>query len=940
MPSHPTEDENVDAMVRVHNRGGQDASGFTLLLAHDANGDSVMQEGEILAEWSSISTLVSGDSIEIAESIGAFPPGQHRCIVTCVSDGDQRISNNTVYCELSVGYRWGTMRINEIMYAPTGTEPEWVELFNAARNSVNIEQWQLADRSGGPPQTLAATPTSLEPAGFVLLTRDPAALQDLHPDITGTVLWVPRLPTLNNSGDEVVLYDNHLRTMDSVWYEPSWGGGKDGRSLERIDPWRSSTLRTNWGSSVDSTGSTPGKENSIARKNYDLEIFSLVLSPKGGSAGQPMDVVIGIRNRGREEIRGFSLSLYDDADRDSIPSQAELIGNRTEAIVLRGDDSCAVAWRVTPHRSGFQQYIVILNLPGDENRANNMAVLRAFVHAAPGVVRINEVMYAPTVGGPEWVELTNISSDTVGLDGWTIGNRNLSSRYTLPTGTVLVPDHYLVVVKDTAGLRNAFGTAFQGATQVSSLPTFLWSNGGDAVVLRDPEGSMMDSLFYQPSWGGDRGTSLERIDAGAASDDSGNWSSSTDDLGGTPGWLNSVMRLTYDIVVEVTTQQHLFPEIPGTINVILRNPGKTATDPFDLFLYHDANGDSSGAAAELVVRSAVSLPLTPLDSLCVPLVWEPPDPGTHAMLVIADWSRDLRTSNNRVFVSIEVSYPPGSLVFNEFLYEPFPGNAEFIELLNTTHRSIDVSGWSIRDGLSSKGDSRQFTVAGRDHLLGPDEFFLIVSDSTLFAQYPSLEEAAAGVFVPGGVGLGLNNSGDSIVLCDPSGGSVDSLHYDASWHNPSFLEHRGRSLEKLAPFLPSGDARNWSTCVDPAGATPGKPNSLYTPVPPRQSYLAFSPNPFSPDNDGRDDFVIVHYDVPVRTDAVSVTVYDARGRLIRRLLTAEASAYGGEVVWDGRDDEQGLARVGMYIVVLEAIDEKGGSMINARGVVVLACRLK
>ncbi|MCK5572209.1 MAG: lamin tail domain-containing protein, partial [Bacteroidetes bacterium] len=428
MPSHPTEDENVDAVVRVHNRGARDVSGFTLSLAHDANGDSVTQEGEILAEWSSISTLVSGDSVEIAESIGSFPPGEHRCIVICVCDGDQNISNNTKYCELSVGYRSGTIRINEIMYAPTGTEPEWVELFNAAGNSVNIEQWQLADRSGGTPQTLAMTPTNLEPAEFVLLTRDSAALLDLHPDVTGAVLWVPRLPTLNNSGDEVVLYDKHLRTMDSVWYEPSWGGSKDGRSLERIDPWRSSTLRSNWGGSLDSSGSTPGRENSIARKNHDLEICSLALSPKATWAGQPLDVFIGIRNTGREEIRGFSLSLYDDADRDSIPVQGELVGNRTEAIVLGSEDSCAVAWRVIPHRSGFQQYIVILDSPGDEDSANNIAVLRTFIHAAPGVVRINEVMYAPAVGRPEWVELTNISSETVGLDGWTIGNRNMSAR--------------------------------------------------------------------------------------------------------------------------------------------------------------------------------------------------------------------------------------------------------------------------------------------------------------------------------------------------------------------------------------------------------------------------------------------------------------------------------------------------------------------------------
>lgn len=310
------------------------------------------------------------------------------------------------------------------------------------------------------------------------------------------------------------------------------------------------------------------------------------------------------------------------------------------------------------------------------------------------------------------------------------------------------------------------------------------------------------------------------------------------------------------------------------------------------------------------------------------------------MILVALWENDMRLSNNMVHFTADVSYPRGSVLINEFLYEPLSGSAEFVELLNATGMSIDLEGWSLRDASTGSGEVRPFSFEGDEEVVGPGELFLLSADTSLFALFPSLADGEVTVFLSGGSTLGLNNSGDSIVLCDPSGRSVDSLGYDPSWHNPSILDHRGRSLEKLAPGLASDDSRSWSTSLDPAGATPGSPNSLKMTLPERHTGLSFSPNPFSPDNDGVDDFVIVHYEMPLPTAAVSLTVYDIRGRLIRRLLTAGASARSGDTVWDGRDEERGVARAGIYVVLLEALDETGGSVISAKGVVVLACRLE
>jgi hypothetical protein len=662
LPVAPGERDTLKVVARVYNRGANGVSEFALQFAHDVNEDSLAQGEEVRVDWTWSGFLASGDSLDGVVSLGLFAPGRHQLILLLHCEGDQEIENNRVFYQVEVGLRSGGVVINEILYAPTGGEPEWLEIFNISRWPVNIEGWQLADGSAGSPPVLTSEEQIMESGAFLVLTGDSIAFAGVHPDARSAILPVPRLPLLNNTGDELVLYDRQLRQMDSLRYLPSWGGG-DGRSLERVEPSGLSTSGANWGSSRDSAGSTPGRRNSI-------------------------------------------------------------------------------------------------------------------------------------------------------------------------------------------------------------------------------------------------------------------------------------MRLEYDLLLDVELPVNLSPGTQGAIGVILRNVGRSPIDACELLLYHDLDGDASGEPDEFAARAAVTLSVAPSDSLVLPLQWEPLRSGRHSMILVASWEKDMRLANNTVHFTAEVSYPGGSISINEFLYEPLSGYAEFVELLNGSENPIDLKGWSVRDGSTGGSESRGFDLARQGEVVGPGELFLLSSDTSLFALFPSLAEGEVQIFVSGGSGLGLNNGGDSIILCDPTGRSVDSLRYDPSWHNPSILDHRGRSLEKVAPGIASDDARSWSTSLDPAGATPGMPNSLSLPLPPRHSRLSFAPNPFSPNNDGVDDFVIVHYEVPVPTAAVTLTVYDVRGRLIRRLFVAGAAAPRGDIVWDGRDEERGVARVGIYVVVLEGLDETGGTLVSAKGAVVLACRLE
>ena len=68
-------------------------------------------------------------------------------------------------------------------------------------------------------------------------------------------------------------------------------------------------------------------------------------------------------------------------------------------------------------------------------------------------------------------------------------------------------------------------------------------------------------------------------------------------------------------------------------------------------------------------------------------------------------------------------------------------------------------------------------------------------------------------------------------------------------------------------------------------------------------------------------------------------IYDAIGRLVRTLADGEPSGSHGEIIWDGYRDRNERVRIGIYIVLLEALDAGGGEVRTVKGVVVVAARM-
>lgn len=154
--------------------------------------------------------------------------------------------------------------------------------------------------------------------------------------------------------------------------------------------------------------------------------------------------------------------------------------------------------------------------------------------AAPNIV-INEIMYQPGAQpGEEFVELFNPSAnEAVDLSRWRVDGLDL----VLPSGAVILPREYLLVVKNDVAFRGVFSGRFVAAQTAVEL-----ADTGATIVLRDAAGRVVDQVTFSnaspwPNAAGN-GMSLELRDAASDNALPASWSASNV-AGGSPGLRNT-----------------------------------------------------------------------------------------------------------------------------------------------------------------------------------------------------------------------------------------------------------------------------------------------------------------------------------------------------------------------------------------------------------------
>jgi len=400
------------------------------------------------------------------------------------------------------------------------------------------------------------------------------------------------------------------------------------------------------------------------------------------------------------------------------------------------------------------------------------------------------------------------------------------------------------------------------------------------------------------------------------------------------------LELTHLMVIIPSDEGAAPTTQPVTIRANVKNVGTLPAAGYSVQFFKDANGDARAEPGEQFAVVAGSI-LVPTDSAALSGTHPALTAGEHRFIAAILYPQDANPANDTASTLVTAGAEKRALVINEIMFDPLPGQNEWIEFFHRGPVPIDIVRWKFSDRPTASGVNA-FSISNNSYRVQPGDFVVVAAESTILSLFPHLSSPSASThlfILNRSGGFGFNNDGDDIVLRDATGGAIDSVSYSPSWHHPDVTDTKGRSLERINPHLDSKDPRNWSTTPVIAGGTPGRQNSIHTTGLPSAASISINPNPFSPDGDGFEDFCAIKYNLPLTTSLVRITIFDVKGRLIRTLAHAELSGPQGEIVWDGFDDGRQRARIGPYIVLIEAIDSQGGTVATTKAVVVVATRL-
>jgi hypothetical protein len=170
----------------------------------------------------------------------------------------------------------------------------------------------------------------------------------------------------------------------------------------------------------------------------------------------------------------------------------------------------------------------------------------------------------------------------------------------------------------------------------------------------------------------------------------------------------------------------------------------------------------------------------------------------------------------------------------------------------------------------------------------------------------------------------LKNSNGTIVLMDEDI-QIDRFDYHENMHDELISNKKGVSLERVSFETPTNEPGNFKSAAATVGyATPGYKNSQVKEKGEQQALISLSSKTFSPDNDGFEDLLEVNYHFENEEDLMAtIEIYNTKGLLIRSLTKNHRLASTGTLYWDGLMDNNQLASIGIYIIVIELYNAKG-----------------
>jgi hypothetical protein len=546
------------------------------------------------------------------------------------------------------------------------------------------------------------------------------------------------------------------------------------------------------------------------------------------------------------------------------------------------------------------------------NCSQNIRIGFTSVWAQTGDVVISEIMADPlpevSLPGKEYIEITNTTEYSFNLKNWKLLT---SGQYTLFPETSIPPSGIIILClsQDTL-LFQKFGKVI-GLKQFPSL-----TDGGRIVYISDSTGTFIHGVEYSAAWYKDDlkskgGWSLEMIDTRFPFYYQDNWRASESKNGGTPGSVNSVAESNPDI--SFSGIQNVFPADSSTIHIRFSEP------VFNL----------AGKTGKIKIGEKGITDISPTDPLFREFTVKLKDPLKRTeiyQLEIPDVIFDFAGNRmQKCDFSFGLSEPaePGDILFNEVLFNPLPGDPDYLELFNCSGKVIDASRLQLISMNDASGDkSEAIPVSVEYRCILPGEYYAITTDTKkiserYFSTKPDhLFETESLPSMPDDKG--------HLILYNRELDRIDELVYNDDMHYSLLSTHEGVALEKNDPRSESEVAANWHSATESSGwGTPGASNSVFAEMPSTSDKVVLSSSKITPDSDGNEDFLTIRMNLKGNGNVVSVMVFDAAGNYVRKIA---ANLYTGSevsVIWDGTADDGSLVNTGIYILLINLYNDTG-----------------
>ncbi len=549
-----------------------------------------------------------------------------------------------------------------------------------------------------------------------------------------------------------------------------------------------------------------------------------------------------------------------------------------------------------------------------DNKILDTILYFSYFEAEPLEVIINEIMDdpSPVVGLPniEYIELYNNSVFDIDLKDWQL-QINENAKF---IETFVLPAHNFLIICNSSAAEEM--TEYG---QVYALSGFSLPNVGSNLRLKNQNGVLISSFSYtKDQFSNDDkltgGWSLEQINPQAFCFESDNWGFSTYTSGGSPGRENSI----YD--PNPSRPEIISFQILGDSCIQLEFKHKMdslslSNKYFYKIVETEKNPDQIKISA---------------DQKSVLLIFDIPfvKSQTSTLKISSELKNCLGESMTEdcVFSFVipdEINL--NDIIINEILFQPLNEGEEYIEIYNRSTKIFDFSDLKfclIKNDFPHPTDTSCVSLSFESKLFHPDTYFILSrSPERVFGQYlsPYPDNFITVPNLPR-----LVDDGGIISLKNNINVTIDKVEYEEEMHYPLLNYTEGVALEKIHYNLPGYDKSNWLSASFEVGfGTPAYENSQFTDFENKYSSIIISPDIFTPNNDGRDDFVKIEYHLDKAGYTANIFIFNSEGVNINHLVNNELLGTEGAIFWKGLDENSNKMPRGIYIVFIELFDLNG-----------------